>query len=379
MRVAIIFTGLGVLPERKNNISGHLQIPLKTAELLIGKNHDVTLITTRQSDGLAVPDMLPVDACLEYVSDGRRRGQFGKQNYKDGYVVNKMLSQLFQTVMLIRKGNYDVVHVFGFERMMKYGGFLKLVTGKSVVVTVLGQKPRNGFSFLYNRVDMVMFLTESIARKWENICKRSQVIYPGVVKKMQSKPGGSAIEHGRFRVLFWREASYMGGADLCVEAFDNIAPKFPNLSFDFAVRSNSSEVPGLDRLGEKHENVNIFRFPYPNDTTLEKLIDQSLVVVLPFRELSIEPQMAVVETLSVGCPVICSKIGCLPELVAHGENGWLVESEDVSSLISILENKLDNIGVLEGMRQRIAINFNNKWNWSIYCKKLENTYLRLQD
>ena len=48
MRVAVIFTGIGVLPERRNNVSGHVQIPLKTCELLQQAGHNVTLIATRQ-------------------------------------------------------------------------------------------------------------------------------------------------------------------------------------------------------------------------------------------------------------------------------------------------------------------------------------------
>ena len=377
MKVAILFTGIGVLPGRTNNVSGHLQFPIKTAEILQVKGHDVTILATRQSDGTALPAILPEGVRVVIVSDGRRRGQFGKQNYRDGYVFHRLLQQLYQTIKVIREEDFDLIHVFGYERMMRLGGILKISSGKPVVVTVLGQKPSGWFTFLYKYVSRALFLTESVRDRWLHAVANTEVVYPGVVRKMRLDNFKPAIQNTRTRVLFWREASELGGGDVCMDAFEKLAPMYPHLSFDFAVRSNRNEVGNLDELGDRYHNINVYRFPYKDGLSLEQLIDQSLVVVLPFRGLSVEPQMAVVETLSVGCPVICTDIGCLPELVVDGENGWLVRRESSDDIVNTLCRELRDINKLNLMRTEISRRFNEKWNWSSYQNKVEHIYTML--
>src|SRR5262249_41719359 len=44
----------------------------------------------------------------------------------------------------------------------------------------------------------------------------------------------------------------------------------------------------------------------------------------------------VVEALAVGCPVIATAVGGVPEVVVDGENGLLAEPRDVSSLASAI-------------------------------------------
>ena len=373
MRVAVIFTGIGVLPERRNNVSGHVQIPLKTCELLQQAGHNVTLIATRQDDGKAMPACLPENVPVKIVTDGRKRGQFGKQNYKSGYHLFALFRQIRETLKHIRECDADIVHVFGFERMVKFGGLLKMLGRRPVVVTLLGQKPSSKWRMLYNRVDRIFCLTKNVASGWSGFGSKVRVIYPGVVKDLGDPNAGSTPPE-RDRVLFWREASMMGGADLCLEAYDELASRFPNIKFDFAVRRNKDEVPGVDELAEKHPNVNVHRFPYEDGMTLEWLMARTLVTVLPYRALTIEPQLAVVETLAAGCPVICTDIKSLPELVIDGQNGWTVPGEDSQKLTAAIENALNNPELLEKMHKTVADDFRSRWNWDNYCSELQKSY-----
>ena len=373
MKVAVVFTGLGVLPERRNNVSGHVQIPLKTCELLQQAGHDVTLISTCQEDGKAMPTCLPDGISVKIVVDGRRRGQFGKQNYKSGYKPLQLIQQVRETLKYIRECNAEIVHVFGFERMVKFSGVLKLLSRKPVVVTLLGQKPSGKWNWLYRRIDQILCLTKSVASNWSAFGDKVRVIYPGVVKDL-SDPEAGPIPPKKDRVLFWREASMLGGADLCMKAYAELAPRFPDIKFEFAVRRNKDEVPGLDDLAAQHDNINVHRFPYQDGVSLEGLVARSLVTVLPYRQLTIEPQLAVVETLSVGCPVICTDIKCLPELVLDGANGWTVPSEDEQSLTAAIENALSKPEMLAEMQKSIASDFNQRWNWEKYGSRVQETY-----
>ena len=375
MKVAVIFTGLGVLPERRNNVSGHVQIPLKTCELLKDAGHDVTLIATCQEDGTAMPACLPEGIQVKIVTDGRRRGQFGRQNYRSGYHPLLLVKQVRETLRHIRQSDADVVHVFGFERMVKFGGLLKLLTRRPVVVTLMGQRPSSKWHWLYRRVDRILCLTKSVASGWSSLGGLVQVVYPGVVKDLSDPdPNRTPLKN---QVLFWREASMLGGADLCLKAYTDLAPRFSEVNFDFAVRRNKDEVPGLDELASTNENVNVHRFPYENGVSLEGLVAESLFVVLPYRELTIEPQLAVVETLAVGCPVISSDIKSLPELVIHGKNGWTVPSGDAQALTRTMEKALDDRELLKQMHETVAADFKSRWNWGNYGDRLQEFYQEL--
>ena len=47
--------------------------------------------------------------------------------------------------------------------------------------------------------------------------------------------------------------------------------------------------------------------------------------------------MAALEALASGVPVAAARVGALPEVIRHGENGWLFESGDMSAIQEIID------------------------------------------
>ena len=111
MNVAVVLTGIGVLPERRENVSGHVQIPLKTCEMLRDAGVHVTIVATAQSDGTAMPACLPNGVEVTLVTDGRQRGQLGRQNGRRGYKFLDLMHQIRETVAAVRAVDADIVHV----------------------------------------------------------------------------------------------------------------------------------------------------------------------------------------------------------------------------------------------------------------------------
>jgi len=370
VKIVIVMTGLGVLPGRSENVSGHIQIPLKTAEMLLDEGHEVTLLSTSQLDGTVIPAFLPKNLKVISVSDGRRRSSLSSQEKKNGYRISSLIKQIKETAIVIKEINPDIVHVFGFERMARYSGLLKLLTKKTTFVTILGGKPLSIFKYIYNKSSAAFVLTESVKRDWSRINLNIHLTRPGIVRNMTCDNPSDE----RDTILFWREASKFGGADICLEAFLSLANKYPDLKFTFAVRKNEYEIENLDEFSQKFDNLIVHRFPYKNDITLQGLIDRSIVTVLPFRELSIEPQMTVMETLAMGCPVICTDYRSLSELVINNENGYVVDSDKVDQLVSAIESAVQNKSELNYRREKIKHDFNEKWNWNRYYDSVVDRY-----
>ncbi|HLE99114.1 MAG TPA: glycosyltransferase, partial [Gaiellaceae bacterium] len=58
----------------------------------------------------------------------------------------------------------------------------------------------------------------------------------------------------------------------------------------------------------------------------------------------------VVEALAVGCPVIATAVGGVPEVVRDGENGLLVPPNDVAALAEAIRRFFDD----DELRRRLA-------------------------
>ena len=107
-----------------------------------------------------------------------------------------------------------------------------------------------------------------------------------------------------------------------------------------AVRPIWNEVDGLDALAQTHSNVHVFRFPYEDGVTLPRLIAESLLVVMPFRSLSVNPQFAIAESVAAGVPVVTSDLDSNPEIVFDGINGALVPVGELEPLNRVLHDLL---------------------------------------
>jgi len=87
---------------------------------------------------------------------------------------------------------------------------------------------------------------------------------------------------------------------------------------------------------------------------LETLIDKALAIVIPSVWYENMP-FAMLEAMALGKVVIASRIGGLPELIKHGENGFLFTMGDSLDLSKIL-NDLESLNVAEiGERARLSV------------------------
>lgn len=72
---------------------------------------------------------------------------------------------------------------------------------------------------------------------------------------------------------------------------------------------------------------------------MEDLLTLATVVVLPFRKLSINPQLVVLETLASGTPLVTTSIELNREIIRHRKTGILV-SLSVNEIATALRELL---------------------------------------
>lgn len=381
MKVGIILTSIGVLPGYEKNVSGHVQIPLRTAELLRDAGHEVHLIATRISDATSLPAWVPDRCAIHMVTDGRKRGVLAditQARKVNGVRPWKLAQQLYEMWSIARRNRLDILHFFGFERMVRLAGIFRLSAPRMPIIASVmgGPAPISKWQFLYRRVNAIVTATTNIQRQWEAMGVPVVRAPHGILRDFSEELASDDLARSerRHRVLFWREADHFSGADTCIAAFDRVAKHYPDVTFTFALRKNNEEVEGLDELAQRHANVEIYRFPYPDGVSLAKLISESICAVLPFRDVTIQPQLTVAETLAAGVPVITTRVESLPELISDGENGLLVPPGNSQALTAAIHDLLTDQRRAKAMGEWACEHFHHQWNWPAYMESLERVY-----
>ena len=110
---------------------------------------------------------------------------------------------------------------------------------------------------------------------------------------------------------------------------------------------------------------------------LHDLIRGARAVVLPSEWYENAP-MSVLESFALGKPVIGADIGGIPEMIVHGENGWIFPSADVDSLADLLLRVLkSDDAVIEHMGRAARYGAERDFNRSQYTSKVLDLYSKL--
>lgn len=133
--------------------------------------------------------------------------------------------------------------------------------------------------------------------------------------------------------------------------------------FDFTlVMAGSGELEGELRTFCVENHIDNVVFPgFINQSSLPSLYAASDVFVLPSES---EPWgLAVNEAMCAGLPIVAAKeIGCVPDLVEHGANGYTPAAGDVDGLVSALRILLGDEGARRRMGQASLIRI-SRWSY----------------
>ncbi|SMG44032.1 glycosyltransferase family 4 protein [Paraburkholderia susongensis] len=131
-----------------------------------------------------------------------------------------------------------------------------------------------------------------------------------------------STETGRYMVYFGRIERSKGIATL-IEAFQQL-PDIP-----LVVIGEGSYLPEAKTLAANSHNIRFTGFK--SGSELYSLVGGGAAAILPAEAYENCP-ISILESFSYARPVIGSNIGGIPELIEHGEDGYVFEPRDVTSL-----------------------------------------------
>lgn len=112
---------------------------------------------------------------------------------------------------------------------------------------------------------------------------------------------------------------------------------------------------------------------YQNQDSIHKYITNSRFVVIP-SICNENCPYSVLEAMEIGKPIVASRIGGIPELIADGENGYLYKADDINELKEKLMLMLDNDDKVNRFAQKSRELYESYYSPNSYYNELIKIY-----
>ncbi|MFX1475978.1 MAG: glycosyltransferase family 4 protein [Promethearchaeota archaeon] len=154
------------------------------------------------------------------------------------------------------------------------------------------------------------------------------------------------------------------GSDKFLEITRYSSEHHPDLAFQMTARLNPRDSRFLHEKNLRIRSTRGF-----TDAAFGKLIQQSLAVLAPFKRAT--QSATVIDSYMYGTPVVSSNVGGLPEIVNHGETGYLVEVEaDAAQWVEGINYVIRKFSKLSRNCRNYFVEHHSEKNWLRYLPKL---------
>jgi glycosyltransferase involved in cell wall biosynthesis len=162
------------------------------------------------------------------------------------------------------------------------------------------------------------------------------------------------------------------GLELVIEAFQ-LAQQSLEQKATLLIAGEAPDADYVESLKEKAGPDIVFCPGFLNDYDLRLLLGALDASLFAFKD--IWASGSVVLSLSYGVPVIAPRIGCIPEYVSHGNNGFLYEHGSAPDFAEKISEFLEVPELFEHF-DYMCDRFNREFNLNAVAHELEEVYLR---
>lgn len=195
--------------------------------------------------------------------------------------------------------------------------------------------------------------------------KKVQAIYPGVNVTELTPPSNPKRDHQKlFNILFiGADFERKGGPDLLKVFLEKFAE---------TAQLNLVTKVSIDC---QHPNVHIHNNIKAYTPEWLELYHQSDVFVMPTYADAFG--YVFLEAMAMGLPVIATRINAIPEIVSHGETGFLIQPGDRNELACSIQSLLENPTLCREMGSKGRKIAEQKFNIQKCCQTLESIFRKI--
>ncbi len=177
------------------------------------------------------------------------------------------------------------------------------------------------------------------------IAAHSSVIYPAVeVPALAPAP----LPRDAPRLVCLGRVVHDKGFDVALAAFAELAPRFPNARL--VIAGDGPARPELETQAQALGIADTVEFPgWVAPARVFELMNSATLVIMPSRRETFG--LVALEAAMMARPVVASHVDGLPEVIADGQTGLLVDQGDPTALARAIAQLLEDAGTAERMGQ----------------------------
>jgi len=168
---------------------------------------------------------------------------------------------------------------------------------------------------------------------------------------------------------------YEKGFDLAVKAFSMISHRFPGMRL--AIASDGPARPALQRLAADLGLTHLVDFlGWLEFEKMPALVNSATIVVMPSR-MAEGFGLVALDAALMARPIVATRVGGLPEVVADGQTGFVVEPEDSHALAEAIAHLLDHPEAATKMGEAARRRAQELFSWKRHVDAFDALYRRV--
>ena len=218
---------------------------------------------------------------------------------------------------------------------------------------------------LYDDVDLIFTMSERVRRSFieEFAQPASKVITVGAGSNVAAPDEAPRREPGPARFLFVGKHFGRKGGPTIVTAFERLRRDHPDAELEIVGPTDLDlDLPGVTVHGR------ISRDEPGGDEALEKLFRDATAFVMPsvYEPLGV----AIIEAMAYALPCIGSTAGAMPELIADGVTGFLVDPGDDAALEEGMRRLADDSALATRLGEAGHERYRRSFTWDSVAERM---------
>ena len=223
---------------------------------------------------------------------------------------------------------------------------------------------------LFQKVDRVIVLSDSWKNFVESIAPKAKV---SVVNNYVAEISKEDVEREPdFIFLFLGAIGKRKGIFDLLIAFENLYKKNKNIRLYIAGNDDKNVLPG--KIKGLNSSSKIQFFGWINYQEKTRLLNTSDCLILPSYNEGLP--MVILEAMSAKVPVISTYVGGIPEVIKHGENGFLFKPGNIKD-IELMMEKIQSESILSDFSEKSYKLYKNKYTPDAIIPKIKQIYMEV--
>jgi glycosyltransferase involved in cell wall biosynthesis len=270
-------------------------------------------------------------------------------SFKNIYPIENLV-QIFRFVRVIKKNKIDLIHING-QRACIYGGIASKLIGIPAVLHVR-EAIRDLFIvdwILASLVDKIICVSKSVQIKRfkrfnSRVNNKIEVVYNGVetdrfiLNEKNRNEARRKLKVNNDEILFGLIGNFIPrkAQHLFLNGLSAAMKKRPMLPVKVLIVGRKIDLSYIQKLNEIIDEQRLHSIVSINDFTTEILPKMSALDVFVLTSESEGFCRSLIEVMSIGLPVIATRLSEIEEAVDHNENAILVDNKNVDEIANAI-------------------------------------------